>query len=105
MSEWRPIETCPPDGFFLVHEDGAIRAMLRFGGKWDHPGVPVLVTEYGDRLTSLETERAYGRKLEISDCIYEPTHWMDLPDAPSNESGTNDRNSDGGSDSREESIS
>lgn len=80
--DWRPIETCPQDGFFLVHEGGAVRSLLRSDGKWLQPGVPVMVTEYGDRLTSPETDRAYGRKLEISDCIYEPTHWMPIPEAP-----------------------
>jgi hypothetical protein len=80
MSDWQAIETCPQDGFFLVYEGGAVRTMFRYQGRWDHPALPVMITEYGDRLTSSETERAYGRKLEISDCIYEPTHWMELPD-------------------------
>jgi hypothetical protein len=81
---WQPIETVPDEGFFLVHEDGAIRAMLREGRKWVHPGLPVLITEHGDRLVSTEVERAYGRRLEISDCVREPTHWMPLPEPPSN---------------------
>ena len=29
---WRPIETAPKDGYFLVHEDGAIRVKLRHKG-------------------------------------------------------------------------
>lgn len=81
MTEWKP---CPPteDGFYLVYEDEAMRTMMFFDGKWDHPGSPVMVTEFGDHLTSPECERAYGRKLQISDCIYEPTHWAELPEAP-----------------------
>ena len=34
MSDWQPIETCPQDGFFLVHQDGAIRLMFRTRGEW-----------------------------------------------------------------------
>ena len=79
---WKPIETCPMSGFFLVHENGAVRTMERVEGVWRSPGVPVLVTEYGDRLTSSEVKQAYGRTLEISDCIREPTEWMEVPDRP-----------------------
>lgn len=75
MSEWKPITAASPaDGFFLVYEDGVMRTMLRENGKWVSPGVPVKVTEWGDRVV---IEGAV-----ISDCIYEPTHWMSLPDAP-----------------------
>lgn len=42
--KWQPIETCPQDGYFLVHEDTAIRLLLRIGGKWHKAGYPALVT-------------------------------------------------------------
>lgn len=82
IGEWQPIESCPNDGFFLVHEDGAIRTMFRFEGRWEWPGVPILIDGIGNRLVSRETEQAGLGKLELSDCIYEPTHWMGLPDTP-----------------------
>ena len=79
---WQPISTCPETGFFLVHEDGAIRTMMRYEGKFELPDIPVLVNEFGDRLVSREVFDAYGKTLQISGCIREPTHWMPIPDAP-----------------------
>lgn len=83
MSEWLPIETCPLDGFFLVHEDGAIRTMLRVDGRWEHLGIPVIKDEWGDSIAAPHYARMNpGKQLVISDCIYSPTHWMEVPDAP-----------------------
>lgn len=82
MGEWQPIETAPKDGFFLVYRDGAMRTMWRYEGRWENPDIPVMVTEFGDKLVSNETERVYGRRLETSGGIYEPTHWQPLPEPP-----------------------
>lgn len=45
MADWQPIATCPETGFFLLHEKGAIRAMVRMNGKWEHPCLPVLIRQ------------------------------------------------------------
>jgi hypothetical protein len=80
---WQPIETCPQTGFFLVTEDGAIRTMWRYEGKWDHIDPPILIDQWGHGLVSAEVERIYpGKRLGISGGIVEPTHWMELPPAP-----------------------
>ena len=42
--EWQPIETCPQEGYFLVHEDTAIRLLLRIAGKWHKAGYPALAS-------------------------------------------------------------
>lgn len=81
VSGWQPVPP-PEDGFYLAYEDGAMRTMFYDNGKWDHVAIPVMIGQFGDRLVSNEVEAAYGRKLEISDCIYEPTHWRHLPAAP-----------------------
>lgn len=70
MSEWQPIETAPMDGFFLVHEDGAIRTMLRENGYW--LPTAIALDEYGD--PSGGPVRETG--------VHNPTHWMPLPDPP-----------------------
>jgi hypothetical protein len=76
--DWLPIEGCPQDGLFLVYGDGAIRTMLREDGDWKHVGIPVAVTQQGDRIAPPEVEHLYGVNLSISDCIYEPTHYAEL---------------------------
>jgi hypothetical protein len=80
---WRPIETAPQDGYLLVHEDGAIRALLRIKGVWHKPGYPALVTKnyWGDAARVLDP---LGYRLELRDgCCENPTHWMPLPQPPS----------------------
>ena len=37
---WLPIDQCPQSGYFLVHEDGATRALMRSDGKWLRTGYP-----------------------------------------------------------------
>jgi hypothetical protein len=32
ISDWQPMATCPPDGLFLVFQDGAMRLMFRTQG-------------------------------------------------------------------------
>jgi hypothetical protein len=81
--DWQPIDTAPKDGFFLVHSDGAIRTMFRYQGEWSLPDIPVLVNEFGDHMVSREVYEAYGKTLEISGVIREPTHWQPLPSPPS----------------------
>ena len=73
----------PPSGFYLAHEDGAIRTMMLQDGKWEMPDFPVLVLETGDRLVPREVAaRGRGETLAMCQTIYSPTHWMTLPDAP-----------------------
>ncbi len=83
---WQPIETAPKDGYMLVHEDGAIRALFRSRGVWQKIGYPAIVaTPWGDALVGQDAERILpqGYRLEICDgCCEGPTHWMPLPDAP-----------------------
>ena len=71
MSDWQPIETCPQDGFFLVHQDGAIRLMFRTRGEWQ--ATALALDQYGDPNHAIKV-RETG--------VYEPTHWMPLPDPP-----------------------
>ena len=73
MSEWQPIETCPQDGIFLVHQAGAIRVMFRNRGAWQATAHAIDV--HGDDPGHGITVRETG--------VYEPTHWMPLPERPS----------------------
>ena len=84
MTEWRLIETYTnDDGLVLLHEDGALRVAFRENGKWVQPAIPIMLNEYGDALVSREVAIHYpGRSLSLSDCLYEPTHWMPLPETP-----------------------
>lgn len=68
---WQPIETCPADGLFLVHENGAIRTMFCEKGRW--LATAVAVDKYGDPCGDIKV-RETG--------VYEPTDWMPLPDPP-----------------------
>lgn len=87
--EWQPIETCPQDGYFLVHEDSAIRALLRIGGVWNKTGYPAIIDPaWGDVLVGDDALRMLppGCRLEVRDgCCENPTHWMPLPEAPNAE--------------------
>lgn len=58
--QWRPIAIVPDDGFFLVHEGGAIRLWYRSRGYWE------------------PTSDIYGVQV-----VYEPTHWRPIPSPPS----------------------
>jgi hypothetical protein len=85
---WMPIETAPETGYFLVHEDGAIRALLRANGKWEKPCYPAIVSEMWESnvLVGDDAKRLLpkGYRLEARDgCCENPTHWMPLPAAPS----------------------
>ncbi len=92
---WQPIETAPKDGFMLVHEDGAIRAMLRINGQWKKLGYPALIEpHFGGVLVGNDALRVLpaGYRLENRDgCCENPTHWMPLPAAPQTKEPTNDR--------------
>lgn len=85
---WLPIESAPKDGYFLVYEDGAMRALFRSNGVFQPVGYPALVTSnhWNDRLVGDDAKRALepmGYRLEICDgCCENPTHWMPLPAAP-----------------------
>jgi hypothetical protein len=81
--DWQPIESAPRDGMVLLYEDGAMRLAFWEDGQWTQPAVPVLVTEHGDRLTRREVaQRNPHETLALSDCLYEPTHWMPRPAPP-----------------------
>lgn len=85
---WQSIDTAPQDGLMLVHEDEAVRLLLRIDGKWHKPGYPALVTTsyWGDVLVGQDAERILkplGYRLEHRDgCCENPTHWMPCPDLP-----------------------
>lgn len=83
---WQTIETAPQDGFMLVHEDGAIRAILRVGGEWKQIGYPAIISHpFGDSIVGKDAERMLpsGYRLELRDgCCESPTHWMPLPSPP-----------------------
>ncbi len=86
--EWLPIESAPQTGYMLVHEDGAIRALMRINGKFEAPGYPALVSNgpWADVLVGEEAKRILeprGYRLELRDgCCENPTHWMPLPPPP-----------------------
>lgn len=83
---WQPIETAPQDGYMLVHEDAAIRAMLRVGSEWKQIGYPAIISHpFGDSIVGKDAERMLpaGYRLELRDgCCENPTHWMPLPSPP-----------------------
>ena len=85
---WRPIETAPKDGYFLVHEDGAIRVKLRHKGVFGEITYPTLIANNGwkEVLVGNDAKRVLepmGYTLGLGDgCCTEPTHWMPLPPAP-----------------------
>lgn len=83
---WQPIETAPQDGYFLVHEDGATRALFRFRGHWQKIGYPAIISNmWGDAIVGDDAKRLLppGYRLEIRDgCCENPTHWMPLPEPP-----------------------
>lgn len=77
---WQPIETAPRDGFFLVYEDGAMRAMFRHNGEFQSPAYAAIDGEYGENIVGDDAKRLTGgRLLKVCDIIREPTHWMPLP--------------------------
>ena len=84
---WQPIETAPKDGYMLVHEDGAIRALMRVNGEWKQTAYPEIISlPFGDVIVGEGANRMLptGYKLAIRDgCCENPTHWMPLPAAPS----------------------
>lgn len=86
--EWQPIETAPQDGYMLVYEDGAIRALFRSKGKWEPPNYPALVSSLWPQNVLVGEDAArvlapLGFQLAVRDgCCEEPTHWMELPQPP-----------------------
>jgi hypothetical protein len=81
MTEWRDIETAPKDELILLYDNGAMRLAFWEGGKWTQPAVPVLQNQFGDYLGAGDIGRP-ELKLVLSDCLYAPSHWMPLPEAP-----------------------
>jgi hypothetical protein len=66
---WRPITECPMDGFFLVHEDGAVRTMFRSHGEWQ--ATAVAVDEHGNSLD--------GPTVRVRETgVYEPKHFIPI---------------------------
>lgn len=59
----------------LVHEDGAIRCMLWEHGSWE--STSIAKNMWGDTVPGVRV-RDTG--------VYQPTHWMPLPDPPVSES-------------------
>lgn len=85
LPEWMPIETAPQDGYMLVHEDGAIRAMFRSMGKWQHVAYPAIVDQWDVAIVGEDARRLLPAccRLELRDgCCTAPTHWMTMPAAP-----------------------
>ena len=85
VPQWLPIESAPKDGYFLVYEDGAIRAKFRFNGDWSSVEYPYIeIDPWKDRLVGADALRLLGpgKRLGISDECQEPTHWMPHPAAP-----------------------
>lgn len=84
---WMPIETAPMDGYMLVHEDDAIRAMMRVKGVWRKTAYPAIIAHpFGETIVGDDALRFLpaGYRLEALDgCCENPTHWMPLPAAPS----------------------
>lgn len=88
---WRPIETAPQAGFMLVHEDDAMRALMRIDGVWHKPGYPALVNEWGDAIVGEDAMRLLlaGYRLEVRDgCCENPTEWQPLPPPPTKPGST-----------------
>jgi hypothetical protein len=85
--EWQPIETAPQDGFLLVHEDTAIRTLLRIKGVWHKTCYPAIMSPppWEDAIVGADAKRMLpaGYRLEARDgCCENPTHWMPLPAPP-----------------------
>ena len=74
--EWQPIETAPKDDLVLLYDNGAMRVGFWENGQWTQPAIPALRDEYGDYIPPTK-----GR-LVLCDCLYQPTHWMPLPEPP-----------------------
>lgn len=74
---WQPIETAPQDGYILVHEDGAFRALLRINGAWHRPAYPAIITHpFGEVIVGDDANRLLptGYRLELRDgCCENPT--------------------------------
>ena len=80
--EWQPIETAPKDAFVLLYEDGAMRCGMWEGGKWAPAEIPILIDKVGNQLVGREVEEYRGERLGLAGFLYEPTHWMPLPEPP-----------------------
>jgi len=83
---WQPIETAPQDGYMLVHEDTAIRALMRINGAWSQVAFPAIISHpWGDVIVGEGVKHFLpkGYRLAIQDgCCETPTHWMPLPPPP-----------------------
>lgn len=94
LGAWQPIATAPASGYFLVYEDGAIRALMRHSdGSWEAPAYPALVNIVPPGMEHAEQAivgdqaarilRPLGLRLALRDgCCENPTHWMPLPAPP-----------------------
>lgn len=88
---WLPINTAPMNGYMLIFETGAMRALLRSDGEWDHVPYPLIVGKRawtGDEFRIVgDDARAMlppGYRLGLGEfCDWKnPTHWMRLPEPP-----------------------
>lgn len=68
---WQPTEGISDNGFFLVHDGGAMRTMLRKNGYW--LSTATALDEYGDPRSDIKV-RETG--------VYEPTHYIDMETFP-----------------------
>ena len=64
-SEWRDIETAPKDGTIVL-----------LSGEFDYPG---------DWRIKMGYWAAYEKEWHLFGGVWKPTHWMPLPEAPSQE--------------------
>lgn len=80
--DWQPIETAPKDEFILLYEDGMMRCGLWENGGWHPAEIPVLIDKSENMIVSRELQALRGERLILSGFVYEPTHWMPLPEPP-----------------------
>lgn len=79
MSDWQPGETVPKDGrMVLLHQDGKVRA-----GCWvDTSSASEELVETNGKRRIYEIVTHHSGYWTCDD-IYDPTHWMFLPEPPS----------------------
>jgi hypothetical protein len=79
--EWQPIETAPRDGtrVLIVNDDGAM-AVAGYVEEWHERSEFVRKARDGDVFRTVREDVGYWD----TDIAYCPTHWMLLPDKPSN---------------------
>lgn len=76
MSDWRPIETAPKDGTWVLICGGTIRTL---GVTVDHEYTGVGIAAYNGRRECWDRDDGRSR--------HDPARWMPLPDPPEIEPG------------------